>query len=327
MLFDLAGLEEGKRKMNFSFRDDDNSGDDGIVNDPFRDESNGEDTDGEGNNNGAAMMMNEPFSLSGSLGLGDNSSGFLGSDGEDISQGYFAALSQTGFDGIMSDEEEDNNNSNNGVVEDGISGGVGSAIALGMGMDDWHRTAEYKKTIRFADDVAFGPSGFKPTSALNLEDDSTGQSESSFDLFGSDADEGSISDLDGSASVISEDTHNDEDEIDKEKEEEKKIIRSMLFAGFGVGIISFLGWAGQKMMNRVNSSKDADGAGTAVDQAGNAAQETAVELAKEGGIQAAEQAAMDTAFNASMNASMTQSSSNSMAVLPIGPNPGMSGAQ
>ena len=97
----------------------------------------------------------------------------------------------------------------------------------------------------------------------------------------------------------------------------------MLFAGFGAGLVGFVGWSLGKIMNRVRSSNDAD-VGVDVIQTGA---ETAANQASEVAAHAASEAAMHSAESAAFNASMTSSNMSSTFVGAPLPNGGMTGPQ
>ena len=320
----------------------------------------------------------KPYSLSGSLGFdsgdGDGYNGEIHSAGfgtgatrndhdaafqssmDDISQDYFAALSENQFgipggvvDGDDDDDDDDddgnydddNNSSNDDDVDNDAffdasmnSEFIPTAdyiMEMSMGESMLSPSTPTKKTIRFAEDVVF-PDGVENKTMVstqylfdNLSDDS-GVSEESLDLFGTNlkdelftASSASVTSID-SGSVIS-----DEDEsVDAVKEEERRLVRSMMYAGFGAGFFAFVGWGFGKIMNRVRSSNDvdigADVAETAIDTAANQASEAVIHAASEAAMQGTEQ----VAFNASMTASSGNMSTFAGAPFPNG---GMTGPQ
>ena len=288
------------------------------------------------------LKEDESFTLSGTLGFESSSRSDLGS-GADLfqSQNDAGNVSLNARDEVFyaADDGGDYEYAYNG---EGDAEGYESAPPRSL-IDIFGESSgsPNRKTIRFASDVVFN-GVYAPQESMdmsiNLMEDSGAISEGSYDLFGDNdrpkssksLKEDSTTESD-TGSVIS----SDEESIDSTKEEERRIIGSLLFAGFGVGFVSFPGWAGQKVMNRVQTSKDTD-AGGAAENLGAAGQETATstaldaasDIATEAATEAAVQGAEQAAANAAMNASMTTSSSNmSFGAFPIAPNPGMSGPQ
>ena len=173
-------------------------------------------------------------------------------------------------------------------------------------------------------------------------EDSGGISENSFDLFGTDTKKGKPGSSgklsSGSGTATSSDTgsviSDDEDSV---KEEERKIVRSILFAGAGAGVFAFLGWGFGKLANKFKSNDIDDIAGDALqgtDQVvSGAVQQSAVDTATSQAVDAAthvtSELAMQGGEQLAFNASMTASSGNmsSFVGAPITANPGLAGPQ
>ena len=282
--------------------------------------------------------MNKPFSLGGSLGFNSganegsqNSSGLFGSETEDISQGYFAALSQNTLNGPGSDDDEDGDDDDDGnepdlMYFDADNGNESILLPAKPSLVD--ESSDYHKTIRFAEDVVFA----NEYVTMDSMEDSGGVSEGSLELFGGD----DSSSRPGSSKELGSDAgsniSDEDDEADAVKEEERKIVRSMMYAGFGAGFFALMGWGFGKIMNRAKSNDVApedfvqgadqvaqNGAQAAASQGGDAGIHTASELAVQGAD------ATQNAFNASMTAS--QGNMSSFAGAPIMPNPTMAGPQ
>ena len=304
------------------------------------DRFNDEDNDNDNNLDGFQDAMNQPFSLSGSLGFGnsENSSGIFGSDTEDISQGYFAALSQNTLNFTEADlrnddgEDEDDEDGEIDLMYFDADNGNGSILLPAKPSLVPHEDDGRQKTIRFADDVIFA----NEYDIMGTMGDSGGLSEGSFELFGGDeSSRKNSSKLFGDDSEAETETgslisdEDDDDDIDSVKEEERKIMRSMMFAGFGAGFFAFVGWGVGKLMNRTRSNDVApedfvQGAEQVAQSAGaQGAGDVGLHTASEIAVQGAD--AGQNAFNASMTAS--QGNMSSFAGVPIAPNPAMAGPQ
>ena len=218
---------------------------------------------------------------------------------------------------------------------DGIGSGDNDHGAATRDNDDRRRT------IRFARDTVFreatgSPSASSSSLSIDFVDmeifDDESMEGSSFDIFCTD------SKKNGSSANSIDNTENESDidddnsSIDSTKEQERKILSSMLFAGVGAGVVAFFGWGIQKIMNRTRNSNDVVQPGDAADAAAQevAAQsvETSITEAAQLGIQhGGEQAISNTAFNASMTASSQNSMSSSLAGGYFQPGTGLSSAQ
>ena len=123
----------------------------------------------------------------------------------------------------------------------------------------------------------------------------------------------------------------DDEEEDANKKEERQIIRSLMYAGVGAGLMGFVGWGFNKLMNRQGDPTDVIDScdvGTGVQQqvaeCGNAATTTSTPSQA-----AAATSGSSTGQQASMNVSMTASQGN-MSTIGNGvyvPGTGMEGAQ
>ena len=298
-----------------------------------------------GGNNGQSSQSNGPSIISRILGDdtgGDDheSNPEFHDSMDDISQDYFAALTENQLDAPEGDEGDGGDNDFRGEGGDddndmffdaSMTSEFMATADYSVNLDDsvLSPRKEPKKTIRFAADVVFKEDGdsemMVSTSYLfgDVSDDS-GISEASLDLFGTHSKDtlntssSSMTSTD-SGSIISD----EDDTVDEVKEEERRLLRGMLFAGFGAGLVGFVGWSFGKIMNRVRSSNDADIGADAL-QTGA---ETAANQASEVAIHAASEAAMQGTESAAFNASMTSSNMSSTFVGAPLPNGGMTGPQ
>jgi hypothetical protein len=261
---------------------------------------------------GSLEDLNEPFSLNSSLGFIEAPETFL-EDEDVIAHDYYAALSQQPTRSMDMEETLFDNTSDFSDV-----GGAGIRYE-----------PPRKTSIRFADDVVFSTSDFGLTSTHTPEP--TSISENSLDLFESDSSSpDSMSNLSASESAPGG-SETDDDEKSEEEDQEKKIIRSMMFAGFGMGLISLLGFGMQKIWSRFSKNDDLEGAyATQVADKGTNGATSASEGGVHGvdaGMQVTDVASQSgsDACNASMNAS--QMNMSSFVSAPIMPNPGMTGPQ
>jgi hypothetical protein len=261
---------------------------------------------------GSLEDFNEPFSLNSSLGFIEAPVTFL-EDEDEIAHDYYAALSQQPSMNI-----EETLFDNTGDFSD--VGGAGIRYE-----------PPSKTSIRFADDVVFSTSDFGLTSTHTPE--STSISENSLDLFESDSSSpDSMSNLSAPESVLGGSETDEDEKSEEEEDKEKKIIRSMMFAGFGMGLISLLGFGMQKIWSRFSKNNDLEGGADPTQVADKAT--NGATGASEGGVHGldagmqvtdvATQSGSD-ACNASMNAS--QANMSSFVGAPITPNPGMTGPQ
>ena len=182
--------------------------------------------------------------------------------------------------------------------------------------DDPH----HQKTIRFASDTVFshdcsrtsqltGDSFSLSSSNLSLDIDPMGK-----DLYSDD----STTSSGGSSSCSSSSRDIDEGaSVDSQIEEERKIVRGIMFAGIGAGLVSFVGWGVAKMINR--TSHDTSGAEEAVNAVTHEAttdaalQHTLGEVAiQQGGEQTATMSAASASASTSTGTATTTSSGAAM---------------
>jgi hypothetical protein len=283
-----------------------------------------EEDDGSNHNDMFLVLQNEDDYFVRSVGV--NGFNFMGDDDDDdddenddsLAQEYFAALSSTA--------NHNNNSSSN------------------------------RKTIRFADNVRFVDEEYHDEDDNDdISLDIGASMKDSLNLFGTSSRSNRLTEAgvvggtastaaaaammtskDGNSTDSESDMSEEEDEdnevVDTEKEQEKQIVKTLLYAGFGFGLMTLAGMGAKKIMSAFSKSSDSNTPSPtdAVDAAQQAAMNGQMTPGLDPGmndlaLQGVQQLTTDTAANASMTAS--QGNMSSMAGGFYAPPPGMQGAQ
>jgi hypothetical protein len=267
---------------------------------------------------------------------------------------YYVRGGGDGFN-LMGDSDDDDDDDNNSLVQEYFA----ALSSTSNRNNNNNNSASHRKTIRFAENVRFIDEEYHDD---DKDDDMSldigASMKDSLNLFGTSSDRSNrltggggviggtaseaaaaamMTNKDGNSTDSESDMSEEEDEdgavVDKEKEQEKQIVKTLLYAGFGFGLVTLAGMGAKKIMSVFSKSSDQSTPSPtdAVDAAQQAAmngQMTPPPLDQgmnELALQGAQQLTTDAAANASMTAS--QGNMSSMAGGFYAPPPGMQGAQ